>query len=63
MAGKRRLEDQSPSIISACSFPIYKAAKEILEIESKQGRVNALAMHPEAIRPHIEAEVRRLWKK
>jgi hypothetical protein len=63
MEGKARLEDQNDSIRSACRLPIYQAASAILEIESKEGRGDALSMHPEAIRPHIEWEVRRLWKR
>lgn len=62
MAGKALLEEQDDSIRSACQFPIFKAAKAILALPDKEARRLALDRHPDAIRPHIEAEVRKLWK-
>jgi len=61
MIGKICLEDQQDGIRSACQFPIYQAAKIILDLTNKQRRREAINDYPEKIRPHIEAEVRRLW--
>lgn len=50
------------SIRSWAQLAIHGAAVEVLKIEEKGSRRNALGKIPAAIRPRVEAEVLRLWK-
>lgn len=61
LSGKVKLEDEDQGIQSACSFHIYKGAVSILSMTTLQARRDALSKLPEAIRPHVEKEVRRLF--
>ena len=60
--GRVRLDSESPAIQSACQLFIYEGAVEILEINTREGRNNALARVPELIRPYVKAEVMRVWE-
>lgn len=61
MAGKKPIEDLVEGVRSAIRAEIYREACRILEIK-KEGRKEALEAVPAMIRPHIEAEVRRIWE-
>ena len=63
LRGEVRLEDEDPSIQSACSKYIFDGAKELLAIPSKEARRRALQKVPEAIRPHIEKEAWRIYDR
>lgn len=60
--GKVKFEDEADAIRSACSFYFYEAACVIVDLPTKEKRRKALNRIPETIRPHVEAEVMRLWK-
>ncbi len=61
LRGYVKLEDEEPSIQSACSKYIYDGAVELLSIQGKDARRKALAKVPENIRPHIEREAWRIF--
>lgn len=60
MEGKKPLEDTPEAIQSAVRLPIYEMACMILDMErsERQPFINNL---PVLIRPHIEAETRRIY--
>lgn len=55
------LESEEPGIQSACSKHIYDGAVEILAMKDIEKRRKALKRIPDMIRPHVEAEVMRLF--
>jgi hypothetical protein len=55
------LEKVHPAIQSAMQKLLYEAACEILAAE-KEVRKPMLQKVPELIRPHVEAEVWRVWR-
>jgi len=55
------LEKAHPAIQSVMQRLLYEAACEILEKE-KELRKPMLQKVPELIRPHVEAEVWRVWR-
>ena len=63
LTGKVRLEDEDPAIRSVCSKYIFDGAMSILSMKDKAARQTALRKLPEFIRPHIEDEVWRIYKK
>lgn len=63
LTGKVRLEDEDPAIQSVCSKYIYDGAMLILSMKDKAARQAALKKLPELIRPHIEDQVWRIYKK
>ena len=63
LTGEVRLEDEDPAIQSVCSKYIFDGAISILSLKDKTQRQNALKRLPEPIRPHIENEVWRIYKK
>ena len=63
LTGKVRLEDEDASIQSVCSKHIFDGAVSILSINSKAARQGALSKLPDLIRPHVEEEVWRIYKK
>lgn len=63
LTGKVRLEDEDPAIQSVCSKYIYDGAMSILSMKDKSARQAALKKLPELIRPHIEDQVWRIYKK
>lgn len=62
MEGRKPIEDLDAGIRSAIRIDIYRAACAVLEHEDKTSRKTALARIPARIRPHIEAEARRIWE-
>lgn len=61
MMGKISWNDAPDAIKSVARKPIYDAAKTILAAPDKGTRRNMLGRIPSAMRPHVEAEVKRLW--
>mgnify|MGYP003336799027 CR=1 FL=1 len=61
MQGKVDLNEESDAIKSACSFRVYKAAVDILALETKDARRVALEELPKLIRPHVKSEALRIW--
>ena len=62
LIGQVALEDEYASIQTVCSHDIYKGARAILKLP-KDNRKAALEKVPPLIRPHLESEIIRLWKK
>ena len=62
MIGKVTLESQPVAIQSTCRHEIYKRACRILDLETKLERRAEIGRTPEKLRPHIEAEVMRVWR-
>lgn len=62
LLGRVALDDEEPSIRSACRLYIYQGAVEILSLGSKEARLRALGKLPPKIKPHVEAEALRIWK-
>ena len=55
--------DEAPeSIRSWAAKPIFDAAKQICAEKDKGARRNMLGRVPAAMRPRVEAEVKRLWR-
>jgi len=63
LMGKMAWDDAPAAIRSWAQKPIFDAAKEILAAPEKAARQKMLARIPAAIRPKIEAEILRLWRK
>lgn len=63
LTGVVRLEDEDASIQSVCSKHIFDGAISILSMKQREARQKALAKLPELIRPHIENEVWRIYKR
>lgn len=62
LSGEVRMEDEEPGIQSACSLEIFKGAKTILAMRTKEDRRRAIGRLPALIRPYVEREVTRLWR-
>jgi len=54
-------DDAPDAIRSWAQMPIFEAAKTIMGAPDKGARRNMLGRIPAAIRPRVEAEVKRLW--
>jgi len=63
LMGKMAWNDAPVAIRSWAQKPIFDAAKEILSAPDKASRQRMLSRIPAAIRPKIEAEILRLWRK
>lgn len=61
LSGQIGMDDVDAGIQSWASLEIYKGARAIADMPSKEGRRAALARIPEKIRPYVEAEVRRIF--
>lgn len=61
LSGEVKLEDEEPGIQSACQLEIFKGAKTILSMKTKEERQRALGKIPPLIRPYVEKEIMRLW--
>lgn len=61
--GEVRLEDEDQGIQSACSLHIYRGAVAILKMGNVEQRRAALKKLPEALKPHVEKEVIRLFDR
>lgn len=63
LMGKVALEEEDQAIQSVCSKYIFDGAKAVLRLPTKEARRAALNRAPPLIRPHIEREVMRLFRK
>jgi hypothetical protein len=61
--GKVALEDEDAGIQSVCSKYIFDGATAVLKLPSKESRRAALDRAPSLIRPHLEREVMRLFRR
>ena len=61
LTGRVAWDDAQESIRSWARKPIHDAAKVILATQGRGERRNKLGRIPASIRPHVEAEVKRLW--
>lgn len=59
--GRVSWDDTPEAIRSWARKPIYEAACQILAAPDKGTRRNMLGRVPAAVRPYVEAEVKRLW--
>ena len=51
----------SPAIRSWAQFYVHEAAKQICGMDTKEKRRIVLGKIPDAIRPDVEAEIKRIW--
>jgi len=63
LMGKAELADEDPAIQSVCSKYIFDGAKAILGLKTKDARRRALDRAPAMIRPHLEREIMRLFRR
>lgn len=61
MMGKMAWDDAPAAIRSLAQKPIHDAAVTIIAAPDKGARRNMLGRIPAPMRPHVEAEVKRLW--
>lgn len=61
LTGKVKWDEAQPAIRSWASFHIYDAAKQIVLMVDREARRMALEKIPEAMRPYVEQEVKRIW--
>jgi hypothetical protein len=63
LMGKVALEDEDQGIQSVCSKYIFDGARAVLRLPTKEARRAALDRAPPLIRPHLEREIMRLFRK
>ena len=63
LMGKVALEDEDQGIQSVCSKYIFDGARAVLRLPTKEARRAALDKAPALIRPHLEREIMRLFRK
>ena len=63
LMGKVALEDEDQGIQSVCSKYIYDGAVAVLKLKTKEARRRALDKAPALIRPHLEREIMRLFRR
>lgn len=63
LMGKVPLEDEDQGIQSVCSKYIFDGARAVLRLPTKEARRAALDKAPALIRPHLEREIMRLFRK
>jgi hypothetical protein len=63
LMGKVELESEDAGIQSVCSKYIFDGAKAVLRLKTKEARRAALDKAPALIRPHLEREVMRLFRR
>jgi hypothetical protein len=63
LMGKVALEDEDQGIQSVCSKYIFDGARAVLRLPTKEARRAALNKAPALIRPHLEREIMRLFRK
>lgn len=63
LMGKVALEDEDQAIQSVCSKYIFDGARAVLRLPTKEARRAALNKAPALIRPHLEREIMRLFRK
>lgn len=63
LTGKVELESEDDGIQSVCSKYIFDGATAVLKLKTKEARRAALDRAPALIRPHLEREVMRLFRR
>lgn len=63
LMGKVELGSEDAAIQSVCSKYIFDGAKAVLKLKTKEARRAALDKAPALIRPHLEREVMRLFRR
>jgi hypothetical protein len=63
LMGTVALEDEDAAIQSVCSKYIFDGATAVLKLKTKEARRAALNRAPALIRPHLEREVMRLFRR
>lgn len=63
LMGKADLAGEDPAIQSVCSKYIFDGATAVLKLKTKEARRRALDKAPAMIRPHLEREVMRLFRR
>ena len=63
LMGKADLAGEDPAIQSVCSKYIFDGATAILGLPTKNARRAALDRAPALIRPHLEREIMRLFRR
>jgi len=63
LMGRVELEDEDAGIQSVCSKYIFDGATAILKLKTKDERRAALGKAPPLIRPHLEKEIMRLFRR
>jgi hypothetical protein len=63
LMGQVALESEDAGIQSVCSKYIFDGAKAILGLKTKDARRAALDRAPALIRPHLEREIMRLFRR
>ena len=61
LRGKMAWDEAPEAIRSWARLEIYRGACAVLDQPGKGDRRNMLGLIPAAIRPHVEAEAKRLW--
>lgn len=61
LSGKITWDDAPSSIRSWAAFYIHDAALQVMRLSSAEKRRTALDKLPDAIRPKVEQEIKRLW--
>jgi hypothetical protein len=61
LRGNMAWDDAPEAIRSWASLELYRGACTVLEQPCKEKRRNMLGLIPAAIRPHVEAEAKRIW--
>lgn len=61
MEGRILWDDADPSIRSWARLPIYNAAQGILKMPKEKRRA-AIDRAPVSVRPHLEAEIMRIYR-
>lgn len=61
LSGQTDLSDAPASIQSWARFPIFQGACDIIRMDTQDERRAELQKIPSKIRPHVEAEIKRLW--
>jgi hypothetical protein len=63
LSGRAELSKEDPAIQSVCSKYIFDGATAILGLPTKDERREVLENVPPLIRPHLEREVMRLFRR
>lgn len=61
LEGRKGMDEVPASVRSWSSFFVFRAAREIVLMSSREERVARLDQAPLRMRPYVEDEIRRLW--
>ena len=61
LTGRLPLDQAPEAIQSACQFEFYQGAVAVLAADTKPKRRAKLDKIPATVRPHVEAEAKRIW--